>query len=135
MKLNDKKIEYIIRNKNRRRPSTEIAKEMKISTRYVNYIYRKYKENGNYIISSQRKSREITWNEIDLISYIQDKYPLSGPEWIRKYLNKINIKISKNRIYKILLSLNMGNESNNKKNQRKYVKYEREHSNSLWHIE
>ena len=28
----------------------------------------------------------------------------------------------------------MASGNSNKKNQRKYVKYEREHSNSLWHI-
>ena len=39
MKLNDKKIKYIIREKNKRRSSTEIAKEMKISTRYVMMLY------------------------------------------------------------------------------------------------
>ncbi|KQB35642.1 hypothetical protein AOG54_08770 [Acidiplasma aeolicum] len=50
MKLNDKKIKYIIREKIKRRSSTEIAKEMKISTGYINYIYKKYKENGEYMI-------------------------------------------------------------------------------------
>ncbi len=135
MKLTDKKIKYIIREKNKRRSSTEIAKEMKISTRYVNYIYKKYKENGEYIINNKRKSKIITDNEIDIVKNIKIKYPLSGPERIRKYLKKINIIISKNTIYKILLSLNMVNEDKNKKKQRKYVKYEREYSNSLWHID
>jgi hypothetical protein len=37
MKLTDKKIKYMIREKNKRRSSTDIAKEMKITTRYVNY--------------------------------------------------------------------------------------------------
>jgi putative transposase len=41
MKLTDKKIKYIIREKNKMRLSTEIAKEMKISTRYIDYIYKK----------------------------------------------------------------------------------------------
>ncbi len=40
MKLTDKKIKYIIREKIKRRSSTEIAKEMRISTMYVNYIYK-----------------------------------------------------------------------------------------------
>ncbi len=44
MKLNEKKIKYIIWEKNKRRSSTEIAKEMKITTRYVNYIYKKYRD-------------------------------------------------------------------------------------------
>ena len=45
MKLNNKKIKYVIREKNKRRWSTVLAKEMKISTRYVNLEY----ENGKYI--------------------------------------------------------------------------------------
>ena len=88
---------------------------MKISTRYVNYIYKKYKENGEYIINNKRKPKIITDNEIDTVKNIKIKYPLSGPERIRKYLKKINIMISKNTIYKILLSLNMVNK--NKKNR------------------
>ena len=135
MKLNDKKIKYIIREKIKRRSSTEIAKEMKISTGYVNYIYKKYKENGEYIIDNKGKPKIITDNEIDTVKNIKIKYTLSGPERIRKYLKKINIIISKNTIYKILLSLNMVNEDKNKKKQRKYVKYERSNSNSLWHID
>ncbi len=135
MKLNDKKIKYIIREKIKRRSSTEIAKEMKISTGYVNYIYKKYKENGEYIIDNKGKPKIIIDNKIDTVKNIKIKYPLSGSERIGKYLKKINIIISKNSIYKILLSLNMVNEDKNKKKQRKYVKYERSNSNSLWHIE
>ncbi len=39
MKLKDKKIRYINRNKNIRRSSTQIANEMKINTMYVSYIF------------------------------------------------------------------------------------------------
>jgi putative transposase len=49
MKLNEKKINYIIREKNKRRSSTEIAKEMKITTGYVNYIYKNTRIQGNII--------------------------------------------------------------------------------------
>ena len=44
------------------------------------------------------------------------------------------IKVSHNIIYRVLLKYNMVDENHNKKNQRKYVKYERDHSNSLWDI-
>lgn len=32
---------------------------MKINTRYVNYIYKKYRENGEYIVGKNRKSKGI----------------------------------------------------------------------------
>jgi hypothetical protein len=56
MKLNDKKIKYIIRN--RSVLPTQLYKEIKISVRYVNYIYKKYKENGDYIIGSKRNKQQ-----------------------------------------------------------------------------
>ena len=135
MKLNDKKIKYIIREKNKRGSSTEIASEMKITTGYVNYIYKKYRDNGEYKINNRRRTREINDAGIEIIKSIRNEYPLSGPERIRKYLKKTGITISKNHIYRILLSLNMVSENDNKKKQRKYVKYGRKHSNTLWHID
>ena len=67
MKLNDKKIKYIIREKNKRRSSTEIAGEMKITTGYVNYIYKKYRDNGEYKINNRRRTREINNDGIEII--------------------------------------------------------------------
>ena len=134
MKLNEKKIKYIIREKNKRRSSTEIAKEMKITTRYVNYIYKKYRDNGEYTIG-KRKHRELNSKDIKTVKKIRYEYPMSGPERIRKYLKRKGIIIAKNNIYRILLSLNMVDNSNNKTKQRKYIKYERKHSNSLWHMD
>ncbi len=134
MKLNEKKIKYIIREKNKRRSSTEIAREMKITTRYVNYIYKKYRDNGEYTIG-KRKHRELNSKDIETVKKIRYEYPMSGPERIRKYLKRKGIIIAKNNIYRILLSLNMVDNSNNKTKQRKYIKYERKHSNSLWHMD
>ena len=54
---------------------------------------------------------------------------------IENYLMESGINVSHNIIYRVLLKYNMVYENHNKKNQKKYVKYEREHSNSLWHIE
>jgi len=79
MKLNDKKIKYIIREKNKRRASTEIANEMKITTRYVNCIYKKYKDNGEYTINKS-KQKELNNNDIEIVKEIRYKYLLSGPE-------------------------------------------------------
>ena len=79
MKLNEKKIKYIIREKNKRRSSTEIAKEMKITTRYVNYIYKKYRDNGEYTIG-KRKHRELNSKDIKTVKKIRYEYPMSGPE-------------------------------------------------------
>ena len=71
----------------------------------------------------------------ELIIGIRNDYPLSGPMAIENYLMESGIKVSHNIIYRVLLKYNMVDENHNKKKQRKYVKYEREHSNTLWHID
>ena len=38
-------------------------------------------------------------------------------------------------MYRVLLKYDMVDQSINKKKQTKYVKYERKHSNALWHID
>ena len=43
--------------------------------------------------------------------------------------------ISHNRIHRILIESGMAMEDPNKRKQRKWVRYERKHSNSLWHMD
>ena len=73
---------------------------MRITTRYVNYIYKKYKDNGEYTINNRRKPKEINDCGLEIIKNIRNKEPLPGPERIRKYLKKIGISRAKNHIYK-----------------------------------
>jgi len=107
---------------------------MKITARYVIYIYKKYRDNGEYTIG-KRKHRELNSKDVETVKKIIYEYPMSGPERVRKYLKRKGIIIAKNNIYRILLKYNMVNEDINKKNQRKYPKYERKHNNSLWHMD
>ncbi len=135
MKLNNKKIKYIINQKNKGESSSKLAKIYNVSTRYINKIYYNYNTLGkDTLYRTGRKEKDIIEYE-DIIINIRNNNPLSGPLSIEKYLLNKGIKISHNIIYKVLLKKNMVNEDINKKNQRKYIKYERKHSNSLWHMD
>ena len=50
---------------------------------------------------------------------------------IEQYLDEKGIHIGHNKIHTILLEANLAKEERGKKNRRKWVKYEKKHSNSL----
>ena len=54
---------------------------------------------------------------------------------IEQYLDEKNIHINHNRVHRILLEAKLAKEEKRKKNRRKLVRYERKHSNSLWHTD
>jgi hypothetical protein len=136
VKLNNKKLKYIINQKKKGTSSAELAAIYRVSIRYINKIYYNYiNYNKTELYKTGRKSKIIDEDAEELIISIGDNYPLSGPMAIENYLKDSGIKVSHNIIYKVLLKYNMVDQSMNKKKQRKYVKYERKHSNTLWHID
>jgi len=62
IKLNQKKIDWIIIQKEQRVSSSEIARIQKITTRYVNMIYEKYKKDGEIIVNDPE--RKIKYQKI-----------------------------------------------------------------------
>jgi len=62
VKLNQKKIDWIIKQKAQRVSSSEIARIQKITTRYVNMIYEKYKKDGEIIVNDPE--RKIKYQKI-----------------------------------------------------------------------
>ncbi len=93
------------------RSTTEIAQLMNITPRFVpEYIKEK-------------------------IYKIRKEHPDTGAVAIEKHLKKESIKVSHNKIHEVLKEMGLVMEDMNKKKQRKWVRWEREHSNSLWHMD
>jgi hypothetical protein len=65
IKLNQKKIDWIIKQKEQRVSSSEMARIQKITTRYVNMIYGKYKKYGEIIVNDPE--RKIKYQKIKKI--------------------------------------------------------------------
>jgi len=57
IKLTLKKTDWIIKEKKKGKSTSEIASIMKITPRYVNMIYQKYKEEGEVVL--KRPGRKI----------------------------------------------------------------------------
>jgi len=136
-KLNQRKIRWIIREMEKEERSVyRIAKLQNISSRWVRELYHSYQETGEYPYpdKSGRKPRPISRVERQIVLDVRDEHPLCAVT-LEKILAYRGTNISHNRIHKILKKEGLAMNHPKKQKQRKYVRYERKHSNSLWHTD
>jgi transposase InsO family protein len=142
-KLNKTKVRWIVREMEKGLLSPSIiAEKQSVSVRWVKAIYRKYHGKNLYDPSTivfnrpGRKPRPITNEERDIVRRIHREMPM-GALNIEKILrdSKRDAELSHNRIHQIMLELHLSNTEEKKSRQRKWVRYEREHTNSLWHTD
>lgn len=103
-RLNKKEIKWIVKEFERRNKGIyTIARMQGITPQHVCRIYRKYKNcKDPVLLKPGRKPKEITKQERALVIQIHKKFKV-GAMKIEQILNKKSIKISHNRIHKILL--------------------------------
>ncbi len=126
LKLNQKKFLWIIRQKEKRVSSSEIARIQGISVRYVNMIWKNYRCDGTRELRKQgRKPLPADSDQIDKILSVREKPPNAGALGIENYLLRDGINIAHNRIHRTLKDAGMAMNDEKKKRQRKWVRYER----------
>ncbi len=137
VKLDNQKIAWIVNMKKRGTKNSDIALVQKVSVRRVQQIYSEYKNTKNLPVLGRpgRPSRPISSDEIRLVIQSHDIYRANAL-YLGKYIQKIHgVRINHNRIHRIMISEGMSAEQPRKKQRRKWIRYEREHSNSLWHTD
>lgn len=136
-KLNKRKIAWVIREMQKREISVgQIAKQQGITTRWVRELKRRYDKLG-YIQAPCKPGptpRPITKAEIALIQWFKQHYA-GGAVNLEKIMRSYEIEFSHNRIHKVLKQTNLAKNEPKKQKKRKWVRYERKHSNSLWHTD
>ena len=101
----------------------------------MNTIWKNNREKGiNSIGRLGRNPEPLDPNIVSKIIAIRESYPLSGAIAIEEYLRNPGILVSHNRIHQIIKESGMAMEDPSRKKQRKWIRYERKHSNSMWHI-
>jgi putative transposase len=142
-KLNKKKVRWIVREMDKGLLSVaSIARAQKITPRWARELYRRYSGKDLYNPDTisfgkpGKKPRPITAEERTLVLETYREMPM-GAVSIEKLLKetKREAALSHNRIHKILLELDLSQKEPNKSRRRKWVRYEREHTNSLWHTD
>ena len=137
VKLNDDKIRWIIKCKQQGIKNQDIADGLKITTRSIQQIYYSYKKSNQILVLKRpgRPKKPITQHEIQLVRKSHKKYHINAL-YLEKIISKLyNIHINHNRIHKIMLEQGLSVEQPRKKMRRKWIRYEREYSNSLWHTD
>jgi putative transposase len=119
------------------RSAYRIAKIMDITPRWVREIYRVHQRTGQYLYPTKpgRKSIPISHEDRTRILITREEHPLSGAVALEKILDARGIHIPHNRIHRILKEEGLALDEPKKQRRRKWIRYERKYSNSLWHAD
>ncbi|WP_456370758.1 IS481 family transposase [Geoglobus sp.] len=133
-KLTNRKIKWIIKQLNKGTSVKEIAAVMRITPRRIYQIKKQYEETGwiPELKQAGRKPKPIDKETEEIVLQAYQKYRLS-PVLMEKKIDEIyGLHIPHNTIYRVLLKHGLVEENMNKKKRRKWVRFERTHSMSLW---
>lgn len=138
VKLTDRKIRWIIKEKSKDVLSTaDIARLQNVSESRVRQLISEYRKTG-YIRNLNKPGRPfspVSNFEISTVLSVFRQYPCNALTLEKILLNRHGIKIPHNRIHKILRNYKLASNDISKQRRRKWIKYERKHSMSLWHTD
>lgn len=120
-----------------RRSTYRIAREHGITPQWARHLLRRYKLTGEIpkLLPCGRKPKPISEREIQIVS---DAYSIyhSCAVRLEDCLDEfMDIHLPHNRIHQIMRSLKLAKRHRKKSQRRKWVRWERYKSNSLWHID
>lgn len=135
-KLNKKKIKWILKEMQLGKLSVwRIAKQQKITPRHARRVFTKFRDSKNItLLKPGRTPKPITEQEVKTVNEIRAEHPF-GAVNLEKILKEEGKHTPHNRIHKILLQQGFSKKEPKKSKRRKWIRYERKHSNSLWHTD
>ena len=138
-KLDPVKVAWIIREKKKCQLTNQvIAQRVGVSAIWVKKLWSRYRAEGKVpeLRKPGRKSSgEISDEERAIIFKAREEYKVCAFILERIIDIVYSIHIPHNRIHEALKSLGIAKSEQKKQKQRKWVKYERRYSNSLWHTD
>ncbi len=137
MKLDPVKVEWIVKERLKGRKNMAVASSMGVSTRRVQEILSEYRRTKEVppLRRPGRKLLEATTEEREIISRAYGEQRASACPLERAIDAKYGRRISHNRIHRVLKEMGLARDEPRKKERRKWVRYEREYSNSMWHAD
>lgn len=138
VKLNDKRIRWIINNTLSGKVSTKEAAEIyNVSQRWIQKIVNRYKQEGTYpVMNPNRRPRTyLTENQKRLIDKgFNDSY--FGAKMLRHHIRNVyGENIPQNKIHQYMREKGYSIENKRKQKPRKRCRYEREYSLELLHLD
>ena len=137
MKPNDRKVRWLIQEKLKGRGSGELALIQKVTRRRVEQLWQAYRLTGTMPTLKKpgrpRRSRNLHEATVILETYNQHQLGAVNLENIIKI--KLGVHVPHNRIHEVLRMNQKAVPQPSKQRRRSWVRYERTHSMSLWHMD
>ncbi len=137
VKLDDDRMRYIIRARERGERASDIAMHLFVSKRRVEQVYAYHRVHGTVpsLAKPGRKSVPISEEESRTILDAYARYRVGATYLEGRIRGDHGIHINHNRIQRVLRMNGLSSEPPRRWIRRKWVRYEREFSNSLWHVD
>jgi len=138
VKLNERKIRWIVHEKLRGRGTGELALIQRISRRRVEQLWQAYKRDGAIPVLKKLgrpKKASISLGDAALILEAYDKLKVNALTLESVLKHVYGMRLPHNRIHMVLKEAGRALPQPSKQRRRKWVRYEREHSMSLWHTD
>jgi len=138
VKLNERKIHWLIHEKLRGRGAGELALIQRVSHRRIEQIWQAYKRTGippTLKTPGKPKGAPVRLHEAALVLKAYDQLKVNALTLEHVLRDTYGVKLPHNRIHMILKEAGRAMPQPNKQRRRKWVRYEREHSMSLWHMD
>jgi putative transposase len=137
VKLSNLKIRWLIQEKRKGRGSGELALIQKVTRRRVEQLWQVYRLTGALPTLKKpgrpKRSSDLKEAAIILETYQQHQLGAVNLENIIKV--KLGVHVPHNRIHEVLRVNGKAVAQPNKQRRRSWVRYERQHSMSLWHMD
>lgn len=137
MKLDPVKVEWILRQKGRGTCNRTIADSMKVSVRRVQELWSAYTTTGDIPLLKRpgRKRVEASEEEKRIVARAYGEYRRGALMLERVIAVIYGASIPHNRIHRVLKSMGLARDEPRKRVRKKWIRYERRYSNSMWHTD
>lgn|ERR1035437_378077 len=137
VKLDPVKVAWIIRQREIGAENDVIASAMGVSVRRVQELYSSYRKTGVVpeLGRPGRKRVESSDDERRIIADAHKEHKV-GAVMLERVIDVIYARhIPHNRIHRVMRELGVARDEPRKQQRRKWIRYERKYSNSLWHTD
>jgi putative transposase len=139
LKLDPVKVAWIVRQKEKGQlPNRMIARSMGVSPIWVKKLWRRYRAEGKVPElgrPGRKRSPGLSQQDKETVVEARKEYKASAVILERVIDSTFGVHIPHNRIHRVLKEMGLAREEPKKQMKRKWVRYERKYSNSLWHTD
>ncbi len=136
-RLEEGQVEWLVRSKQRGMNNGDIARALNISERWVKHLYSRFRNEGRIPAAgrSGRPKVEIPIEERVAIRYAHTRFRVGACRLVPVLKRYYRIDTNHMRVYRVMREENLLYSKARRRVRRSWVRWEREFSNELWHVD